>query len=431
MRLFARALHAITLAAPLLLSAAAPARAYSVLTHEQLIDLTWQQSIVPLLLSRYPGLTPAQLEEARSYAYGGCVIQDIGYYPFGDPFFSDLTHYVRTGDFVVNLFRTAHNPDELAFAVGALSHYIGDTIGHPEATNIAVPVEFPKLRARFGHSVSFAEAKDAHVQTEFAFDIDQIAHRRLAPAHYLRHVGLNVPTGQLASAFYETYGLGEDFSQRRGRRVNVRGYRFAVRSFLPRFAYAVTLLHRKRLPPDSGSPAFLKLQGEIDQIALENHWEMFRKRPGIGTYSLAAFIWVMPRIGPLKLLAVRGPTAATEEEYVTSVNRSVDVLSSTLSRFALAHQTLGNLDLDTGSATRPGSYRLADDTYARLLHNLAADPRQPVPPGLKAEIAHFYADPAAPIATRNDPKRWAEVQADLQTLQTMTVGAQPVAAETE
>src|ERR1039457_1903796 len=70
------------------------AGAYSLLTHEQLIDLTWEDSIMPLLMSRYPNLTPAELDQARAYAYGGCVIQDIGYYPFGDRFFSDLTHYV-------------------------------------------------------------------------------------------------------------------------------------------------------------------------------------------------------------------------------------------------------------------------------------------------------------------------------------------------
>lgn len=92
--------------------------AYSLLTHEQLIDLTWKQSIVPLLLSHYPNLTTAQLNEARAYAYGGCVIQDIGYYPFGDLSYSNLTHYVRSGDFVVNLLRNAQNADELAFAVG-------------------------------------------------------------------------------------------------------------------------------------------------------------------------------------------------------------------------------------------------------------------------------------------------------------------------
>jgi hypothetical protein len=105
-----------------LFCAGRPADAYSLLTHEQLIDLTWQSSIVPLLRSRYPGITPEALEQARAYAYAGCVIQDIGYYPFGEAFYSDLTHYVRSGDFVVFLFREAKNAKELAFAVGALSH---------------------------------------------------------------------------------------------------------------------------------------------------------------------------------------------------------------------------------------------------------------------------------------------------------------------
>ena len=158
---------------------ARPAGAYSLLTHEQLIDLTWQSSIVPLLLSRYPTLTPAEIEHARAYAYGGCVIQDIGYYPFGDPFFSNLTHYVRSGDFVVNLFRNAGNADELAFAIGALSHYIGDSVGHANAINLAVPIEFPKLAAKYGKSVNYAEGKHQHVQAEFAFDIDGLAHGRV------------------------------------------------------------------------------------------------------------------------------------------------------------------------------------------------------------------------------------------------------------
>ncbi|MFZ0339984.1 MAG: zinc dependent phospholipase C family protein, partial [Terracidiphilus sp.] len=161
------------------------AGAYSLLTHEQLIDLTWEDSIVPLLMSHYPNLTPEELDQTRAYAYGGCVIQDIGYYPFGDGFFSDLTHYVRSGDFVVALFRNAHNANELAFAVGALSHYIGDTYGHSQATNLAVPIEFPKLKRRFGRIVNYAEGRHQHVRTEFAFDIDQIAHHRLAPLGYL------------------------------------------------------------------------------------------------------------------------------------------------------------------------------------------------------------------------------------------------------
>ena len=195
----------------LLLACARPLAAYSLLTHEQLIDLTWHDSIVPLLLSRYPNLTPADLEQARAYAYAGCVIQDIGYYPFGDKSFSNLTHYVRAGDFVVNLFRNAGNANELAFAVGALSHYVGDSIGHAQATNLAVPIEFPALADKFGRVVNYAQGPRQHVQTEFAFDIDQIAHHRFAPLPYLRHVGLRVPIRQLALAYYQTYGITEDF----------------------------------------------------------------------------------------------------------------------------------------------------------------------------------------------------------------------------
>ena len=214
------------------------AGAYSLLTHEQLIDLTWTDSIVPLLLSRYPTLTTAELDQARAYAYGGCVIQDIGYYPFGDVSFSNLAHYVRSGDFVVNLFRNAGNANELAFAVGALSHYVGDAEGHSLATNRAVPVEFPKLGKKYGTTVSYAEGKHEHVQTEFAFDINEIAHHRMAPFRYLKHIGLAVPWRQLALAYYQTYGLTEEFAGTRSQRINVHEYQFAVRSFIPHIAYS-------------------------------------------------------------------------------------------------------------------------------------------------------------------------------------------------
>lgn len=408
-----------------------PAGAYSLLTHEQLIDLTWQSSIVPLLRSRYPGITPDQLEEARSYAYGGCVIQDIGYYPFGDPFASDLTHYVRSGDFIVHLFRDAKDANQLAFAVGALSHYIGDNIGHSMAVNRAVPVEFPKLGAKYGPVVAYAQDKHAHVQTEFAFDINEIAHHRFAPVHYLRHVGLNVPTQQLAAAYYETYGLSEDFSKAKTSRINVRGFRFAVRSFIPRIAYAITLLHRSHMPADPVGPESQKLDSEVAQIAAENDWDNYRKKAGIGTYTLAGFIYIVPKVGPLKLAAIKGPTAATEAEYVRSVNLSADALSSAIGRLVKPHQTLPNRDLDTGAPVRPGGYPLTDDTYAKLLHRLVEDPHHTIPPGLKADIQNYYADPNAPIRTKKNPTQWAQVQSELQTLQTMPVSNQPIAAETE
>ena len=438
-----------------------PSAAYSLLTHEQIIDLAWKDSIVPLLLSHYPGLTAAQLDEARAYAYGGCVIQDIGYYPFGDASFSDLTHYVRSGDFVVSLFRNAQNADELAFAVGALSHYIGDSVGHPAATNRAVPVEFPKLAAKYGPNVNYAEGPHQHVQTEFAFDIDEIAHHRLAPLQFLRHIGLQVPVKQLALAYYQTYGLTEDFSTRRKRRFNVRDYRFAVHTFIPRIAYAVTLLHRHHEPPEPDTAEAIEMAKEAAEIALENNWDAYRRHAGIGTYTLAGFLFIVPKIGPLKLVAVKGPTTATEADYLHSLALSVTIFRRILHRFTppaaggsggtLAAYTppaallpmiaatspdallrshdpahpLPNRDLDTGHVTDPGGYPLTDYTFALLLHRLVQDPKQSIPPGIKSTVIAYYVDPNAPISTKKDPSQWAQVQADLAVLQNMPTSTEP------
>src|SRR5246500_4123149 len=140
--------------------------AYSVLTHEEIVDLLWTDQIRPLLLKRYPGLSEEQITEAHAYAYGGAVIQDLGYYPFGSREFSDLVHYVRSGDFVRELLIESQDVNEYAFALGALSHYASDMAGHP-AVNQAVAIEYPKLRAKFGHSVRYAQDRTAHLRTEF------------------------------------------------------------------------------------------------------------------------------------------------------------------------------------------------------------------------------------------------------------------------
>lgn len=431
----------------LLLPYGRSAAAYSLLTHEQLIDLTWDDSIVPLLLNHYPNLTPAQLREARAYAYGGCVIQDIGYYPFGDRSFSNLTHYVRTGDFVVNLFRNATNANELAFAIGALSHYIGDSVGHSLATNLAVPIEFPKLGKKYGRVVSYAEGRDQHVQTEFAFDVDEISHHHMAPVRYLRHIGLKVPVHQLALAYYQTYGITETFSFKKGRRFNVAGYRFATRSFIPRIAYAVTILHRNQEPPEPTDAESNEVAHQIVEVATRNNWQAYRRKPGIGTYTLAGLLFILPKIGPLKLAAVKGPSPATDADYIHSVAVSTATLKRRLARFTppspvqhasitlsdpaemrhllrLRHP-LPNRDLDTGRVVQPGGYPLTDSTYAHLLHRLALHPAQPIPPGIKQDIQAYYANPNLPITTKRSPKQWAQLQADLATLASMSTSTEP------
>jgi hypothetical protein len=438
-----------------------PADAYSVLTHEQLIDLTWNTSIVPLLKSRYPNLTPAELEHARAYAYGGCVIQDIGYYPFGDKNFSNLTHYVRSGDFVVNLFRNAGNADELAFAIGALSHYIGDSIGHSEATNLSVPVEFPHLRDKYGNDISYAYGEHQHVRTEFAFDIDQIAHHRLAPVNYLRTIGLEVPVKQLELAYFQTYGLKVSFSDTGHHRHNVGTYRWAVHRFIPRIAYATTLNHRSHEPDDLASdPDVQRLVREVARIERENNWQQYRKHAGPLTWTLAVLIRVLPKFGPLQLTAVKGPTTDTEREYVHSLMDSTDQLNYAVRRFtpppatrptaaqaAAADTTsepppsapltaragaaqpiprdssdpnhpLTNRDLDTGNPVKPAGYPLTDQTYAWLLHQLTAT-AQPIPPGIKDDILAYYKDDSLAFETKKHPGAWEQVEKDLTTLRGM------------
>lgn len=393
--------------------------AYSVQTHEQLVDLAWKPAIEPLLLERFPGLTQAQLNEAHAYAYGGCAIQDIGYYPFGKAFFSDLTHYVRAGDFVQSLLRNARTPDELAFAVGALSHFVGDSVGHSIATNPSVALDFPKLEAKYGPSVPYDVNPHAHVRTEFAFDINEIAKHRFAPSAYLHHVGLKVALPLLERAFFETYGLYlADVLGGKRERPTLFGYRFSVRSFLPRIAYAETVLHRHQMPVDQQDEELANLTHALAQSDFENGWDQYRKKAGIGTYSLAGLIFVVPKFGPLADLAIKVPDQDTEEKYVRSVNISTagmrKVIHDVAQKDTAAVQVdLVNRDLDTGLKVRPGSYRLTDETYAKLVGTLAGKAGEKVPAGLIADIDEYYADPTAPIATKKNPAKWAKLQAEL------------------
>jgi hypothetical protein len=399
-------------------------------THEELIDLAWKQTIRPILLKHYPTLTEAQLQEAHAYAYGGCAIQDFGYYPFGNGFFSDLTHYVRAGDFVLSLLNNAQTADDLAFAIGSLSHYIGDAIGHSTAVNEAVPLEFPKLGKKYGTTVNYAEDPHAHVQTEFAFDINQLSKRRLAPYDYLKFVGLEVPRPLLRKAFFETYGIQlPDIIG--SKETSLRVYRYGVRTFIPRIAAAETLLHKKNFPTDLPSSDLDDLTKDLMQASADNNWEAYRKKPGFGTHMYAGFIFILPKVGTLKMLAIKGPTEHTEDLYVKSLNRSIKTLRRVLTDYDHIGTYLGNRDLDTGLLVKPGGYPLADKTYARLLDMVAQHPEKVIPLQLKHDLLAYYSDPDAPIVTKKDPVKWAKVQTNLKTLATMqTIGElDPVPAE--
>src|SRR5712671_694701 len=185
------------------------APAYSVLTHEQVVDLVWKDRIEPLLRKRFPRATEEDMRKAHAYAYGGSLLQDMGYYPFGNKFFSDLVHYVRTGDFVVTLVKDSSDLNEYAFALGALAHYVSDNSGHP-TINRVVAIEFPKLRRKYGDSVTYGDDPKAHIRTEFGFDMVQVAKNRYTSDRYHDFIGFEVSKPLLERAFQETYGLKLD-----------------------------------------------------------------------------------------------------------------------------------------------------------------------------------------------------------------------------
>ena len=366
--------------------------AYSVLTHEELIDLAWSDSIRPLLLARFPGATDAQLVEAHAYAYGGCAVQDMGYYPFGKKFFSNLTHYVRSGDFIAWLFRNAQTIDEYAFAIGALSHYLGDSIGHSEAINPITAIEFAKLKRKFGSSVTYDQSPHGHIRTEFAFDVDELSDAAFAPPAYLRYIGLSVPRQFLAQAFIDTYGF--DVHEVLGRaRPAIRSYRTSVRSFLPAIVEAEVVLHHRQFLPPPNDETYRMFAGRVAQTSYERHWARAFKKPGFGAHLLAILVFIVPKIGAAADLSIKIPTTDTEERYLRSVNLTVDEFRGELDQLTANGEpvALPNVDLDTGYQTRLGDYPLTDKTYALLLERLTSQPNRVIPVALKQNILDFYA----------------------------------------
>src|SRR5260370_36526979 len=151
----------------ILLALPSPVHAYAVTSNEAIIDAVWETHINPLLMKKFPEATEEDLSRAQAYAYGGAIIQDMGCSPYGSPFFSDLTHYIRSGDFILALLRNAKDLSEYAFAVGALAHYAADNDGHRIGPNRAVPLLYPGLRKKYGESASYEAGRLPDVKTEF------------------------------------------------------------------------------------------------------------------------------------------------------------------------------------------------------------------------------------------------------------------------
>jgi zinc dependent phospholipase C len=411
-----RGLRGIRVAAACLvmLLCASSSFAYSVLTHEEIVDLVWADEIRPLLLQRFPGLTEEQITEAHSYAYGGAVIQDLGYYPFGSVEFSDLVHYVRSGDFVRELLSQNQDADEYAFALGALAHYASDVAGHP-AVNQAVSIQYPKLRAKYGNSVRYAEDHTAHLKTEFGFDMVQVAKNRYASRQYHDFIGFQVSKPLLERTFPMVYGVElkdvlahEDLS--------FGSYRFAVSRMIPQMTQIALRTHKKEIIKETPDFAKKKFLYRLSRSEYERDWGKEYAKPGFSTRVWSVLLRYMPKIGPFKALAFNTPTPKTEDMYFKSINTTVDQYRIYLKQVGAGSLQLANYDFDTGKVTAAAEYSLTDDTYAKLLGQLTNRKFDLTTTDLRGDILHFYSDLSAPIETKKDKDRWQSVLTSLDRL---------------
>jgi len=385
---------------------------YSVLTHEAIVDVVWKDGIEPLLLSRFPCATPKELLEAHAYAYGGAIIQDLGYYPFGNRFFSDLTHYVRSGDFVLALIEESRNLNEYAFALGALSHYAADTSGHQLATNRAVAILYPGLAKRYGQAVTYEEKPSAHMKVEYGFDVDQVAEGNYAPKAYHDFVGFEVSKPVLERAFLRTYSL--DISSVFFRvDLAIGSYRHSVSTVIPRMTKVAWHLKRDEIQNSYPNETKTKFVYNISRSEYRREWGDIYEKPGFFTRLKASFLRIVPKAGPFSGLAFHPPTPAVEQLYMKSFNATLDHYRALLRAQQEHKLQLPNDNLDTGIVTEAATYRLTDETYANLVKKTSG---KPVSDALRSDLLSYYADLKKPFATKKNSKDWHELIRELDGL---------------
>jgi hypothetical protein len=370
--------------------------AYAVLAHEAIIDSLWDTNIRPLLLKRFPGATPQEIKEAHGYAYGGAIIQDMGYYPHGSFFFSDLAHYVRSGDFILALLRDSKDLNGYAFALGALAHYAADSDGHPIGTNRAVPLLYPKLKKKYGDSVTYEQDRLAHVKTEFGFDILEVARGRYAPDSYHDFIGFGVSAPLLEQAFQETYGLDLKSVLSDEDKV-ISSYRHDVSQLLPKATRIAWSLKKDEIMKDQPGMTKKKFLYSLSRASYQKNWGSQYQQPTSGEKFLAFLARFLPKIGPLKALQLKTPTPETERMFEASFNATLDRYRHLLSQGGTGQLDLPNDNFDTGEITGPGKYRLNDETHAKWLRALAKQNFISASPDVRAELEEFFGHPDAPL----------------------------------
>jgi len=383
---------------------------YSVLTHEAIVDSLWDASIQKMLLKRFPAATPEELEKAHAYVYGGCILQDMGYYPFSSKFFSDLTHYVRSGDFIVALIQESQDLNEYAFALGALAHYAADDSGHRLATNRAVPILYPELRTKVGGIVTYWDNPTSHMRTEFGFDVLQVAQGRYATDAYRKFIGFEVSKPVLERAFRDTYGL--ELKDVFGNLDLALGsYRYSVSNIIPGMTRVAWQLKKDAVVKEIPGITKQKFMFNLSRSSYEKEFGTGYHRPGIRTRMVAWVLKVVPKVGPFKSVKFRAPTPEVEKMFMTSFNATVDSYRALLVRAGAGKMELVDQNFDIGKPTVAGEYLGADLAYDKLLDKLAGHKFVGVSADLRGNILDYYKGRKGPVSppTKKASAEWAKV----------------------
>lgn len=358
---------------------------YGLLAHEALIDASWAHTILPILKEKFPNSTDSQLKEAHAFAYGGAIIPDIGYCPFGSTLFSHLLHYSRSGDFVNALLVESKSLNEYAFALGVLSHFIADGLGHPIGTNRAVANLFPRLEKKYGTQISFEQGKNQHSRVEFGFDVLQTAKGNYQSNAYHDFIGFQISDSVLDRAFLDTYGLhlSNIFTSLP---LAVSVFRFSVKTIIPEMtkdAWKIKKSFITQMNP-------LATEKDFNfKMSKENYTKEF-VQPKFQSFIISILIGVIPKYGPLSKFKPKLPSPIAETYFEHSFDSTTTLYRSSLKMVNIKNHFCTNIDLDTGNETICGEYKLADKTYYSLLKKLKHSHFEYLTPNLKKNINSYY-----------------------------------------
>jgi hypothetical protein len=296
---------------------------------------------------------------------------------------------VRSGDFVLALIRDAQDVNEYAFALGALGHYAADNDGHRLAINKTVPLMYPKIQAKFGNNVTYAESPKAHLMVEFAFDVVQVAAGAYASQAYHQYIGFKVAKPVLERAYREVYGLelkdlfaSEDLA--------IGTYRHAVAATIPEMTKVAWKKKREQIEQVAPGIDETKFVFNLDRRQYEKEFGSDYAKPH-GFARFIGFIYkLVPKVGPFRTLSFTVPTPEAERLFLDSFVSTRDRFRRSLESERSGRLNLVNLNLDTGKATVRGEYTLADETYDELLDKLADREFADVPAALRTNIVAFY-----------------------------------------